>query len=147
MGDNPEIVSRVREDSRVRGIPIINDSQEVEADGTQIGTWGIKQSYLQNTPAANFPPMNYKQYKNLLVFDDIVKGIVESEEEADEVPTVISGNGPRPPKSHTREESTTTPKMDDVSIPVMAATAATTAAATAAAPLASAAMNQTSSML
>lgn len=64
FGDDPAVVSKVRHDARLRNIPLVTDDNEVDAaTGNPIGSWGIKQTYLQNTPAANFPPMNYKKYK------------------------------------------------------------------------------------
>jgi len=76
LGDDPAVVSRVHEDARLRNVPLVSDNQEVDlASGNAIGSWGIQQTYLQSTPAANFPPMNYKQYKSMLVFDQFVKNL------------------------------------------------------------------------
>ena len=74
FGDDPKLVHRVRQDSRLRNIPLVFDNQEFdEKSGAEIGTYGIISDYVQNTPPANFPPVNYKQYKNMLVFDDFIK--------------------------------------------------------------------------
>jgi len=73
-GDDPAIVSKVRADAHFRQVPLASDDQEFDPrTGNAVGSWGIKQHYLQDTPAANFPPINYKQYARMLVFDDIVK--------------------------------------------------------------------------
>ena len=80
-GDNAETIQRVRTDAVMRGVPLVSDDGGVDqATGKEIGSWGIKQNYVQNTPAANFPPMNYKPYANLLVFDDLVKALVAGQE-------------------------------------------------------------------
>mmetsp|Transcript_6855 Transcript_6855/g.14381 ORF Transcript_6855/g.14381 Transcript_6855/m.14381 type:complete len:459 (-) Transcript_6855:164-1540(-) len=76
FGDELSLVSKVREDSQFRNSPLIVDNQEVNPKtGNPIGTWGIKQAYLQDQPPANFPPINYKQYADMLVFDTVVKGL------------------------------------------------------------------------
>ena len=81
FGDNHETIRRVRAESATRGTPLVGDDGGIdEATGNAIGSWGIKQNYLQNTPAANFPPMNYKPYAKLLVFDDLVKGLFAGQE-------------------------------------------------------------------
>lgn len=89
FGDDPELVARLREDSRSRNIPLVSDNREIdESTGTEVGTWGILSDYVQNTPAANFPPVNYKQYKNMLVFDDLVKSLfLQKDEECPEMPS------------------------------------------------------------
>ena len=59
---------------------MVDDGHRDEKTGDPIGTWGIKQAYLQETPAALFPPMNFQGYKKLLVLDDLVKGILTGQE-------------------------------------------------------------------
>ena len=82
FGDDPQLVDRVREDSRLRNTPLVVDNREVdENSGTEIGTWGILSDFSQNTPAASFPPVNYKQYKNMLVMDGFIKSIFKKDEE------------------------------------------------------------------
>ena len=74
FGDAPELVSQLREELHLRdNFLVSSDSIVDEETGNDVGSWGIKQTYVQETPAANFPPMNYKQYKRLLAFDDVVK--------------------------------------------------------------------------
>lgn len=76
FGDNPNIVDRVRLDARLRQTTLIVDNKEIDSDGHGVGTWGIKSDYVQNTPAAIFPPTNYKKYAKMLVFDQFVKALV-----------------------------------------------------------------------
>uniref|UniRef100_A0A7S1Z823 Rieske domain-containing protein n=1 Tax=Ditylum brightwellii TaxID=49249 RepID=A0A7S1Z823_9STRA len=83
FGDDPELVARIRADSRLRNSPLVSDNKEIdERTGSEVGTWGILSDYVQNTPAANFPPVNYKQYKNLLVLDDFIKGVFQKDADA-----------------------------------------------------------------
>jgi len=84
FGDDPDLVASLREDSRLRAMPLVSDNGQIdEKSGAQVGTWGILADYTQNTPAANFPPVNYKQYKRLLVIDDLVKNLFHSREKKD----------------------------------------------------------------
>lgn len=76
FGDDPELVRRVKANAQTRNTPLVSDSRDVDAFGNAVGTWGIKQDYIQELPAANFPPVNYKPYARLLVFDDLVKNMV-----------------------------------------------------------------------
>jgi len=76
FGDDPELVNRLRADSQSLNIPLVSVANDVDTFGNSVGSWGIKQDYIQELPAANFPPMNYKAYARLLVFDDFVKNIV-----------------------------------------------------------------------
>jgi len=83
FGDDPELVSSLRKDTRSRNVPLISDNGEIdEKTGAEVGTWGILSAYTQNTPAAIFPPINYKQYKSMLVLDDIVKGVFQKNADA-----------------------------------------------------------------
>jgi len=75
-GDDPALVQKVRADAQTRNTPLVHDNRDVDAFGNAVGTWGIKQDYIQDLPAANFPPVNYKPYARLLVFDDMVKNMV-----------------------------------------------------------------------
>lgn len=87
FGDDPELVNSLREDSRLRNAPLVSDSGEIDdKTGAEVGTWGILSSYTQNTPAANFPPMNYRQYKSMLVLDDIVKGVFQKDSDSEQYP-------------------------------------------------------------
>lgn len=90
FGDDPEIVDKVRSDSRLRNSPLVTDNQEVDPDtGRDIGTYGILSNYVQNTPAAMFPPVNYKQYAKLLVFDQFVKNLLKDDDCAEEAATPV----------------------------------------------------------
>jgi len=51
-----------------------------EKTGEEVGTWGIKQNFIQNTPAADFPPMNYKAYKERLFLHDFANRLMLGEE-------------------------------------------------------------------
>ena len=108
FGDQPSLVSKVREFARLRSTPIAGDNNEIDATGNPIGTWGIKRSYLQDTPAANFPPTNYQQYKKLLVFDKFVKDLFKGDDE-DQIPN----------RPVTRQDSLPTPTPQDLE-PVVA---------------------------
>lgn len=80
FGDDSKVVNLVREDSRRRHTPLVTDNREVDSEtGNDIGTWGILTDYVQNTPAAQFPPVNYKAYKKMLVLDDFVKALIETD--------------------------------------------------------------------
>jgi len=82
FGDNPNVVDRVRAEARLRNAPLVTDNREVDpATGNDVGTWGILTDYVQNTPAASFPPINYKQYAKMLVFDQFVKALVENNDD------------------------------------------------------------------
>ena len=79
FGDDPSLIDRVRSDARIRHTTLVTDNKETDPNtGNYIGTWGILTDYVQNTPAASFPPVNYQQYAKMLVFDKFVKGLVES---------------------------------------------------------------------
>ena len=106
FGDDPSLVSKVRSDARLRNTPLVNDAGHIDGAGNVIGTYGIKEDYLQETPAASFPPMNYKQYSKLLVYDNIVKDIFQKEEECPVYP-----NRPPPPPS-TTDKTKKEPEVD-----------------------------------
>jgi len=90
-GDDPQIVSQVRSDSQLRNVPLVtSDVTKDENTGNEIGTWGIKQNYVQNSPAADFPPMNYKAYKNALFFDDLIKKLFVAEPSGSMIKTAMS---------------------------------------------------------
>eukprot|EP00587_Corethron_hystrix_P003373 CAMPEP_0113314904 /NCGR_PEP_ID=MMETSP0010_2-20120614/10777_1 /TAXON_ID=216773 ORGANISM="Corethron hystrix, Strain 308" /NCGR_SAMPLE_ID=MMETSP0010_2 /ASSEMBLY_ACC=CAM_ASM_000155 /LENGTH=853 /DNA_ID=CAMNT_0000171281 /DNA_START=275 /DNA_END=2836 /DNA_ORIENTATION=+ /assembly_acc=CAM_ASM_000155 len=89
FGDNPEIVNRVRAEAQMRNIPLISDDGAIDNAGNVVGTYGIKQDYIQDLPAANFPPVNYKQYARLLVFDQFVKNIMKRDDDEVPAPTRI----------------------------------------------------------
>jgi len=76
FGDDPELVKKLRTEAQTLNIPLVSVANDVDPFGKSVGSWGIKQDYIQDSPAANFPPMNYKPYARLLVFDDFVKNIV-----------------------------------------------------------------------
>jgi len=86
FGDDPVLVSKVNTNAQARNTPLVTDSGETDAFGKAVGSWGIKQDYIQELPAANFPPINYKPYARMLVFDDLVKNIVMKRDE--DVPDV-----------------------------------------------------------
>lgn len=76
LGDDPAVVARVRK----QGSNLITDDGEVNlSTGEPIGSWGIKQNFIQQTPQAVFPPINYKRYAKLLVIDDLVKILLQGE--------------------------------------------------------------------
>ena len=96
FGDAPSVVERVRGDSRLTNIPLVSDNNEVDpTTGKAIGTYGIKEDYLQETPEARFPPINYKQYARMLVFDDLVKNLflekdcTEVAPDLEEIPSIV----------------------------------------------------------
>lgn len=81
FGDAPRTISAVKSLANQQGTSMVSDDGNVDtSNGFAIGSWGIKQNYLQETPAANFPPMNYKRYANLLVLDDLVKSLFAGQE-------------------------------------------------------------------
>jgi len=89
-GDDPALVNKVRASAQGRNTPLVSASHDVDAFGNAVGSWGIKQDYIQDLPAANFPPVNYKPYARLLVFDDLVKNMVmKRDEEAPDVDRIM----------------------------------------------------------
>jgi len=73
FGDAPDLVKTVRQQSKLQNRPLVTDDGNKDWKGQPIGSWGILENYQQETPVANFPPINYRSYANLLVFDDLVK--------------------------------------------------------------------------
>ena len=72
-GDKPSTVKHHRGTATSRG-GFISDNGDIDVStGENVGTYGIKQNYLQETPAAHFPPINYKNYAKALVFDEVIK--------------------------------------------------------------------------
>jgi len=59
---------------------IVDDGERV--DGKTVGTYGILKSYRQETPYADFPPVNYMKYKPLLDIDRIFRKDSPGAEEA-----------------------------------------------------------------
>lgn len=97
FGDDPVMVEKLRHDSQTRNVPLVSDNNEMGANGNKVGTWGIKQNYVQDLPAANFPPVNYKQYARLLVFDQFVKNILmKRDADVEEIPLNILNARPKP---------------------------------------------------
>jgi len=79
-GDSPSTVSHIRNTAGTRGA-FIKDNADVDVTtGETVGTYGIKQNYMQDTPAAHFPPINYKNYAKALVFDEVVKKLIYDKE-------------------------------------------------------------------
>lgn len=79
-GDSPSTVSHFRDTAGTRG-DFIKDNADIDVQtGENVGTYGIKQNYMQETPAAHFPPINYKNYAKALVFDEVVKKLVYDKE-------------------------------------------------------------------
>jgi len=77
FGDDPRVVSEVRKTN----FPLVANNDEINlATGNAVGSFGIKRDFLQNTPAANFPPINYKQYASMLVFDEFFKKLFTEKE-------------------------------------------------------------------
>jgi len=93
FGDAPDIVQTVRRQSQLQNRPLVTDEGHKDWKGQAVGSWGIKQNYLQETPAANFPPINYQSYAKLLVFDDLVKNTLLKQ---DKVPAETIDNLPAP---------------------------------------------------
>jgi len=91
FGDDPLLIRKVKQDAQTRNINLVSDDQRVDSQGNTIGSWGIKQDYIQDLPGANFPPMNYKQYAGLLVVDDFVKNLVKQDEN-NNIPRALSNN-------------------------------------------------------
>ena len=56
-----------REQSSETSFSVVDDREHV--DGKNVGTYGILKSYNQQTPVADYPPVNYKMYKPLLDLD------------------------------------------------------------------------------
>lgn len=83
-GDDPSLIAKVKANAKTMNTLLVSDDQGIDERGNSIGTWGIKQDYIQELPAANFPPMNYKQYANLLAYDEFVKGLIKKDEDATE---------------------------------------------------------------
>jgi len=80
FGDKPSTVNQVRSDSALRS-PVIRDNSDIDVTtGETVGSYGIKGDYLQETPAAQFPPINYKNYAKLLVFDEAIKKLIYDRE-------------------------------------------------------------------
>jgi len=80
FGDSPSTVNQVRDTAGSRGA-FIKDNADVDVTtGENVGTYGIKQNYIQETPAAHFPPINYKNYAKALVFDEVVKKLIYDKE-------------------------------------------------------------------
>ena len=61
--------------SAPRAYSVVDDARRTDDGSRVIGTYGIKQSYLQVHPAADYPPVNYKDYKALLAWDRAVKAV------------------------------------------------------------------------
>lgn len=80
FGDSRSTVSHIRSTAGTRGT-FIKDNADVDVTtGETVGTYGIKQNYMQETPAAQFPPINYKNYAKALVFDEVVKKLIYDKE-------------------------------------------------------------------
>ena len=91
FGDNKDLVNRVRSDACLLQTTLVTDNNEVDSrTGKDIGTWGILSDYVQNTPAADFPPVNYKQYASMLVFDQFMKNLLMNV--SDEVNSPLKSN-------------------------------------------------------
>mmetsp|Transcript_3185 Transcript_3185/g.8790 ORF Transcript_3185/g.8790 Transcript_3185/m.8790 type:complete len:441 (+) Transcript_3185:2371-3693(+) len=78
FGDSTEVIDRVRSEAKLASAPLVDDNHEKDPmTGNDVGTWGILSDYVQNTPVASFPPINYNKYAKLLVFDDFVKNLIQ----------------------------------------------------------------------
>ena len=69
FGDQESLSTRAR-DSHTG---YLVDDEKISAE---IGSPGIKQSYLRDTPKAIYPPMNSRSFLSALKFDDIVKSLL-----------------------------------------------------------------------
>jgi len=112
FGDAPHLVEKVRHQAKLQNRPLVTDEGNKDWKGQTIGTWGIKENYLQETPAANFPPINYRSYAKLLVFDDLVKDTLlkqdkEPEETIDKLPALDEAILRPPPNTKTTTASKT----------------------------------------
>ena len=77
FGDDPKVVAAIRK----QNAPLVANNDDINpATGNAVGAYGIKQDFLQNTPAANFPPINYKQYASMLVWDNVIKSLFKEKE-------------------------------------------------------------------
>lgn len=59
--------SKETEMSSETSFAVLDDGEHV--DGKAVGTYGILKNYHQQTPTADYPPVNYKMYKPLLDLD------------------------------------------------------------------------------
>lgn len=105
FGDDPSTVNLAREDSRRRHTPLVTDNQEKDTvTGNDIGSWGILTDYVQNTPAAQFPPVNYKAYSKMLVLDDFVKGLIETDVSNEQIRDQVENSSVELDRIRKREE-------------------------------------------
>ena len=112
-GDKPSTVEHHRTTAASRG-GFISDNGDVDVStGENVGTYGIKQNYLHETPAAHFPPINYKNYAKALVFDEAVKKMVFDKE----FKFKPDASRMAPPSTVTTSSSVPTPEIEE---PVMA---------------------------
>lgn len=116
-GDSPQMRQHVQQ--QLNNAQMVSDDGQVDRNGQPIGSWGIKQDYLQETPAANFPPMNFKQYARALVLDTWIKDIVMSDDE--EIPEFLKYSSQR-----TTTTTSTIPQNEEVSAAAAATPASTT---------------------
>ena len=78
-GDSPkaaEATRKIAETARTSTTLASEDATDQFSPETGAGNWGIKRGYTQNTPLAEYPPMNYKRYKEALRWDDLTKKIL-----------------------------------------------------------------------
>ncbi len=125
-GDKPSTVEHHRSTAATRGAFITDNGDVDVSTGEPVGTYGIKQNYLHETPAAHFPPINYKNYAKALVFDEVVKKMVFDKEfkfkpdasrmaPASTVPTSTSVPTPKIEDTVTleRDEKTSTDDLEE----------------------------------
>ena len=72
--------------------------------GNDIGSWGILTDYVQNTPAAQFPPVNYKAYSKMLVLDDFVKGLIETDSSNEQIRDQVENSSVELDRMRRRDE-------------------------------------------
>ena len=94
LGDAPQLVSELREELQLRDNFLVTSDSVIDDDsGKEVGSWGIKKHYVQQTPISKFPPMNYKQYKRILAFDDVVKKLANLNQPTNPPLPKIDGQG------------------------------------------------------
>jgi len=105
-GDNLSTVSHIRNTAGTRRT-FVKDNADIDVTtGETVGTYGIKQNFIQETPAAQFPPINYKNYAKALVFDEFVKKLIYDKEfkfRPDVAPSFTS-SPPRSENDHVNTE-------------------------------------------
>ncbi len=116
-GDSPSTVTHHRSTAGTRA-DFIRDNADVDVTtGENVGTYGIKQNYIQETPAAHFPPINYKNYAKALVFDEVVKKLIFDKEfkfRPDASRVATSSSSPAPTTTSDSEDDILPVEVDEL---------------------------------